>query len=347
VDDTDTYAIAPDTNTAEEAISNLEEHSQIWTILVALTGQLLAFHKCMWQILVWIAVAGEYLMASDRNVIGEMWPRDSRGKSHKIERKPATQANPGLGFLLCPTADQKFEYEKRLKQAQDTAQKVSKCTLPPRDAWLGLKTRVIPKICYPFGLTRFNTKQLKKIGIVINNVFVQRIGFNRNTPRVVLHAPAEFGGFDYPCMETIQDQKGITLLLRQLQWGKENAQDIKIVISQAQLDSGLTEPILEEMKTWTPYIEEGLIRHIRERLAYLKGSIAIEDVWCPSLQRKGDTSIMQSLSRLPSVTKGELKKANLCRKWMRVITLAELASLDGRYIPANRFNGQWRATSNL
>jgi hypothetical protein len=35
-------------------------------------------------------------------------------------------------------------------------------------------------------------------------------------------------------METIQDQKGITLLLRQLQWGQENAQDIKIVISQAQ-----------------------------------------------------------------------------------------------------------------
>jgi hypothetical protein len=139
---------------------------------VALTGQLLAFHKCMWQILVWIAVAGEYLMASDRNVAGELWLRDSRGKHHKIERKPVTQPNPGLGFLLCPTADQKFEYEKRLKQAQDVAQKVSKCTLPARDAWIGLKTRVIPKICYPFGLTRFSTKQLKKIGTVINNVFV-------------------------------------------------------------------------------------------------------------------------------------------------------------------------------
>jgi hypothetical protein len=76
-------------------------------------------------------------------------------------------------------------------------------------------------------------------------------------------------------METIQDQKGITLLLRQLQWGKENAQDIKIVISQAQLDSGLMEPILEETKTWTPYIEEGLIRHICEHLAYLEGSMAM------------------------------------------------------------------------
>jgi hypothetical protein len=85
-------------------------------------------------------------------------------------------------------------------------------------------------------------------------------------------------------METIQDQTSITLLLRQLQWGKENAQDIKIVISQAQLDSGLTEPILEETKTWTLYIEEGLIRHIRDRLAYLDGSIAIKDAWCPKLQ---------------------------------------------------------------
>jgi hypothetical protein len=139
-------------------------------------------------------------------------------------------------------------------------------------------------------------------------------------------------------METIQDQKGITLFLCQLQWGKENAQDIRIVISQAQLDSGLTRPILEETKTWTPYIEEGLNRHIR---------IAIENVWCPTLKHEEDASIMQFLSRLPGVTKGELKRANLCRKWMKVITISELASIDCKYIPANCFNGQWRAKSNL
>jgi hypothetical protein len=63
----------------------------------------------------------------------------------------------------CPNADQKYEYEKCLEQAQEIAQRVSKGTLPPRDAWLGLKTRVIPKICYPFGITRFSTKQLKKL----------------------------------------------------------------------------------------------------------------------------------------------------------------------------------------
>jgi hypothetical protein len=301
VDDSDTYATAPETETVEEAVNNLTGHSQMMYTLIALTGQIFAFQKCMWQILFWISVAGEFLMASDRNVHGEMWLRDTKGKRHKIKRKPVTEPNPGLGFLICPTAEQKFEYEKRLNQAQDIAKKMATCSLPPRDAWLGLKTRVLPKICYPFGLTRFTVKQLKKIGAVINNAFLHKLGFNRKTPRALLYAPAEFGGFEFPCMETIQDQKGISLFLRQLQWDKENAQDIKIVLSQAQLDAGLTDPILEDTKTWTPYLEEGLIQHIRDRLEHLGGNISVEDVWYPKLQRVGDISIMKALSRLPGV----------------------------------------------
>lgn len=66
VDNTDTYAMAPNTNEVEEAVQNITTNSQIWTMLVAATGGLLAFHhKCMWQMLLWISVAGEYLMTSD------------------------------------------------------------------------------------------------------------------------------------------------------------------------------------------------------------------------------------------------------------------------------------------
>jgi hypothetical protein len=66
-------------------------------------------------------------------------------------------------------------------------------------------------------------------------------------------------------METIQDQQRASLFFcANYNGGQENSQDIKIVISQAQLGSGLTEPILEDTKTWTPYIKEGLIRHIRD-----------------------------------------------------------------------------------
>jgi hypothetical protein len=73
VDDSVTYATAPKSNTAEEAVENLTHHSQIMCIFVYIAGQFLAFHKCMWQIISWIAVAGEFLMDSDRNVKGELW----------------------------------------------------------------------------------------------------------------------------------------------------------------------------------------------------------------------------------------------------------------------------------
>jgi hypothetical protein len=43
------------------------------------------------------------------------------------------------GFLPCPTADEKFEYQKQLGQAQDIAKKVSTCTLPQKDAYFALK----------------------------------------------------------------------------------------------------------------------------------------------------------------------------------------------------------------
>jgi hypothetical protein len=43
MDDSDTYATAPKSNTAEEAVENLTHHSQIMCILVYIAGQFLAF----------------------------------------------------------------------------------------------------------------------------------------------------------------------------------------------------------------------------------------------------------------------------------------------------------------
>jgi ribonuclease HI len=286
----------------------------------------------MWQILAWVLVGGEYLIASNQNVKGDLFLTDQRGYSHKIKRRPATEPNPSLGFLLCPTADQKFELKKRLGQAQAIGAKVATATLNAADAWLGLVTRALPQITYPFGLTRFNKKQLKQISIAIDNAFFPKLGLNRKTPRVIATAPEEFGGLSYPSMETIQDQKGITLFLRQLQWNQEIAQDLRILISHAQ-------PV--------PCLEEGIISHLRSRLKALQGKIAIDGIWTPSLQRLHDRSIMEVLCMLPKVSRRQLQVANFCRKWMRVITIAELASIDGRYLPPDRFNGRWRAKSKL
>jgi hypothetical protein len=131
-----------------------------------------------------------------------------------------------------------------------------------------------------------------------------------------------------------------------LQWNQEIATDLRIVLSHAQMDSGFVTPLMESTIT-ASFIEEGHIRHLHERLVDLRGSIAIKNQWSPQLQRMYDQSIMETLCLLPGVTKRQLQKANHCRKWLRVITIAEVASIDGKTIPANRFTGRWRAKSNL
>ena len=165
--------------------------------------------------------------------------------------------------------------------------------------------------------------------------------------RIAVYAPLEYGGINYPSVATIQDQKGIALVMRQLQLGKELSHDLRILIQTAQLESGMINPILDDTDLRLPYLEPGHIMHLRDRLRELNGSIVIEDIWYPTLQREGDVSIMEQLSRLPGVTKRELEHANQCRKYTRVITIAEMASLCGRYIPPDRFNGRWRAKSSL
>ena len=101
--------------------------------------------------------------------------------------------------------------------------------------------------------------------------------------------------------------------IKHLQWGKEIGDDFKILLSAAQLTSGLTTPILDNVDIESPYLEEGVISHLRGTLKKLHGSIHIEDVWTPQLQREGDRSLMEAFAQNePKIKKGDLKAANTC-----------------------------------
>ena len=61
-----------------------------------------------------------------------------------------------------------------------------------------------------------------------------------------------------------------------------------MLLSAAQLHSGLTRPLLDETGMQITYLEKGHIFHLRDRLRLLDGSIWIENIWTPALQREQD-----------------------------------------------------------
>eukprot|EP00956_Cyclotella_meneghiniana_P037596 scaffold140978_cov23-Cyclotella_meneghiniana.AAC.1 len=118
VDDKDTYASAPDTNTIQEGVENMQHHAQFWAILITLVGQAFAFHKCFWQGLSWMPLAGYYMIQTrDKFRDLDIWIEDHRGKASKIAYRHHDKPNDGLGLRLCPTANQIPEFENRLEQA--------------------------------------------------------------------------------------------------------------------------------------------------------------------------------------------------------------------------------------
>ncbi len=137
-------------------------------------------------------------MANEAAVQRELRLKDHRGQWFSIKRQAATKPNPSLGFLLCPTGNQLYEFEKRLKQAKECANRVATTPLSVHDAWLALVARVLPRVTYPFGLTRFTKQQLHKIAVVLDNVFLPKLGINQNMKRIAVYAPLDLGGISFP-----------------------------------------------------------------------------------------------------------------------------------------------------
>jgi hypothetical protein len=308
----------------------------------------MAFHKCNWQILVFTAVGGYVLYRSrtkfqDR----EIYLRNHKGLRSKIEYKAHTAANKGLGVMLCPTGDQKAEFARRLQQTRESVALIAASSLNITETYLTLKTRVLPKITYSFPITSFTVRQLKALAVLIDNAFIPKLGVSSKMKRIAMYAPLELGGANFPSIESLQDQMGIDHFVRSVQWGKELATDIRIVLSRVQLYSGLCTPFLEDCSIKLRHMEDGWLLHLRQRLAHLNGSIWVEEAWTPKLQRVGDSSIMEALTNLPDVTTGELIAANNWRMYLRVITLSDIVTLDGRMIDKGLIDGSTRTDSQL
>ena len=76
-------------------------------------------------------------------------------------------------------------------------------------------------------------------------------------------------------------------------------------------------------------------------------SVWIENVWVPAHQRLKDASIMSRFAQVKGATEHKLRIANECRLFLRVITIAELANVDGRFISPDRLDGSWQAQSTI
>ena len=103
-----------------------------------------------------------------------------------------------------------------------------------------------------------------------------------------------------------------------------------IMMEQAQMQAGIQDQILattQEVK----YIESEWISSTQSRLQNIGTKITIEDYWTPKIKRKNDKMIMNQFNTI-DISINELRKLNCCRLYLRVTSLADICSSDGKTI---------------
>ena len=347
VDDTDSLygSQFSDPDTINEVVTQLAAGAQRWTNTLEVVGQSMAFHKSAWQILGYENNNGRMHILD--KVPHHIELHDSGGATTRIRQIKSSEPNKGLGYYLTPDGNQNKEFEMRMAKTREVCRGVTSMHTSEHEAHAALFGRLIPQLRYGLQLTSFSERQCKKLDVVITHTFLSRFRIHRKTPRAVVHGPIELGGHGFPKCLSLQDKFSIPYVVRTLRWDGILAQDLLQTINAAQLTSGFVHQIFDYTNLRLDFIGIGWIPHLYARLKALEGKIWMEKAWRPTFQREFDSSIMESFAAIPKITCTMLTQANECRIYLRVITIAELADLNGTTINFDKLNGKWQAISML
>ena len=115
-----------------------------------------------------------------------------------------------------------------------------------------------------------------------------------------------------------------------------------------QMVAGVSFPLLERPKVPLPHFtsESKLIASIRNYLADVNATIELDKSYIPLLQREHDQHIMDAVINSGKFSTTEIKYINLCRLYLQVVTVSDLATAHGNRIDWNIKKGSPNAVSS-
>ena len=348
-DDTDQHTNVPTASpdAIPQVVANTQHCAQTWNTLTSYVGGLLALHKCNWQLMAWDPNNGIPILVHQPSHTLAML--DQHGIPATVEYVPPTQPNVGLGYRLCPDGNPNPHYTSTLADFSAICYNAVGAHLSEAETRQLIWQRLLPKLVYALHASTFSWSNCRAFNTVLRNTLVPKLRLNRHIADAVLYGPSTYGGMMFPDIACVQDQAQIAYLLRQLRWDATVANDFRVTLDTLQLCAGVALPLLEYTTPTIPYLGRSFIIALRDRMALIRASFWIENVWTPTMQRVGDQTLMDSFLHIPGIGKAKLEKANAVRLYLRVLTIADLVEPTGKYIPTDMLtgDGSWQAGTDL
>ena len=115
----------------------------------------------------------------------------------------------------------------------------------------------------------------------------------------------------------------------------ENSQvgvQMRITLDWLQQTAGVSFSKLEKPEKRTPHLEDTWLKTLTDFLHDSNCAITIPGTYKVQLRRKEDANLMERVAIMANYADGAMKQINWCRLYMRVETLADIGTAEGKHI---------------
>ena len=195
-----------------------------------------------------------------------------------------------------------------------------------------------PSFEFPLPVTSFTKKQCKTLQRVFTCPFLAKMGIFKTTSWALVFAPYQYSGFSIANTWVQQGLQHLHFLLDHLSYQDKVGNLLKINIDMLQLIIGLPDPPLTYSLQHISTLPPSWVATSWQFLNNLQGTLKFNNPWFLPLDMEKNCNLMtQVLERLidttlPLLTLPEMRKFNLCRLDLQVITLSDTNTSSGRDI---------------
>lgn len=189
----------------------------------------------------------------------------------------------------------------------------------------------MPAMTYSLVATSLSEAALHTVQSKALIEFLPAMGYEPTFPRAIVHGPRQYGGINLGHLYTEMCIAKIESVISHIQAGTGLGKIFLLNLNWLQLLSGQSQPLLQYCDP-LPYLETNWFLHLRQFLYTISGSIVIQDLWLPKIERRNDKILMDHIIENSTMTNAEHRIFNNWRLYFKVSVLSDIVTPDGTTI---------------
>ena len=324
----------------QDVLKQMQEDATLWSELLHISGGKLALHKCLYYIMTWVWKRNDATTLPATNIEPKILLNQT-----PIKHYNCTDAHRTLGQYKAPDGNTSSQLDFMKQKSTNWLHAIHEANLTKQEAQAAYDMMWFPSLSYGLGTTNLSYRELNKIQKPIINHILPKLGYNRHLPRAVVFGSSKFGGLNLKHLYIDQGTKHVTQFIKYYRNGGSIGDLLKISLQWLRLIAGFSFCPLAQPQPNYHHIDDRWYTTTIRFLYECKASIQTNDtirIFC----RHHDSCLMEDFL-LCDPPPRDLKVLNQCRLFLRVSTLSDICSSDGRTITRQCWEGLHPVHSTL